>query len=72
MGHVTTCLYKVKVINSTSNAMGEAEDNVRLRLSTNCTETFYDNQDAPHVIIARQSGQPGMQATKRMGQEVRE
>jgi hypothetical protein len=55
MGHVTTCLYKVKVINGISNAMGEAEDNIRLRLPTNRTETFYDNQDAPHVIIARQS-----------------
>jgi len=30
MAYVTTRLYKVKVINGTSNAMGEAEDNVRL------------------------------------------
>jgi len=30
MAYITTCLYEVKVINGTSNAMGEAEDNVRL------------------------------------------
>jgi hypothetical protein len=56
IGYVTTYLYKVEVNNGTSNAVGEAEDNVRLRLPTNCTEAFYDNRDATHVIIARQVG----------------
>jgi hypothetical protein len=70
MDYVTIYLYEIKVNNGSSQMpVGEAEDNVRLRLPTNCTEAFYDNQDATHVIIARQVGQPGTQATKKMGRK---
>jgi hypothetical protein len=69
MGYVTTYLTIVRVNNGTFNAVGEAEDNIRLRIPTNCTSAFYGNQDATHVIIARPVGRPGMQATGKMGRK---